>query len=575
MNEGTDIRAKGVRALRTMVAALGQHASPGHARIRTGPHRAFYEPVWDELQGYARPLWGMAALAQSGEGAALGDPVWQDWQQGLLAGTDPAHPEYWGATGDFSQAFCEMAPIALSLLWAGEYLWQPLTSAQRERVLAWLDQINHHQLHPNNWLWFRVLVNAVFFHLGAACHRANLERDIAVIESLAGEGGWYVDGRPPGSRTADLYIPSGFHVYGLIAPELLEPLYPGHCQKWRARAKQFAGNWKWFQAQDGAPLLWGRSLCYRSCSAAFWSACAWADFEALPWDEVAGLWRNQMAWWQTHETLREDGCLSLGFAYPMENLCESYMSHTSPYWQTKAWLALRQPASHPFWSTAPATISEQPPATIPLPTCGGLLVPDSNNPLLLLVGQHGADWLDPEGARYGRFAYDTHHGFQITPGTPSPDNALLVRPVGSEAWKARRSPESWSVSEKECSVTWSPMEGVHIATTLRPGTDSAQPGQPGHTRIHRISTTHPIEVLEGGFACPPGTTKIENHRASIHGGGLFSAIVAQDGRRACIVEPPTQTNTLHRQVVIPALSASLPAGEHFLAAHLLMENSGK
>ena len=571
MNEGTDIRAGVIQELRALVDALLRHASPGRARFRIGPLRANYEAVWDELQGYARPLWGLAALAQSGEGAALGEDVWQDWQQGLLAGTDPGHPEYWGATGDFSQAFCEMAPIALSLLWAGEYLWQPLTSAQRERVLAWLDQINHRQLHQNNWLWFRVLINAVFFQLGVGDRRENLERDTAVIESLAGEGGWYVDGCSVGRRTADLYIPSAFHLYGLIAAELLAPLYPEQSNRWRERARHFARSWRWFQADDGAPLLWGRSLCYRSCSAAFWSACGWADLEVLPWAEMTGLWRKQMDWWKKQETRREDGCLSIGFAYPMENLAEPYISHTSPYWQMKAWLALRRSVEHPFWSTPSAPVAAEPPATWPLLTCGGLLLPDRQNPLLLLVGQYSANWLDREGARYGRFAYDAHHGFQITPGFPSPDNALLVRPIGSEVWKTRPSPESWSVSEKECAVTWSPMDGVRIVTTLRPGTDSAQPAQSGHLRTHHISTDQPIEVLEGGFACPPGSTEIETHRASVHGGGLFSAIVAQDGRKACLVGPPPETNTLHRQVLIPALTTTLPAGEHLLTTRVFHE----
>jgi hypothetical protein len=507
----------------------------------------------------------MAALAHSGEGAALGPEVWQAWRDGLIAGTDPAHPEYWGPAEDYSQAFCEMAPIALSLLWAGEYLWQPLSSTRRARVIAWLDQINSRRLHANNWLWFRILVNAAFHHLGAPCHHENLSLDIAAIESLAGDDGWYVDGRPAAARTADLYIPSAFHVYGLIAAELLAPLHPDAALRWRARAAAFARHWRWFQARDGAPLLWGRSLAYRSCSAAFWSACAWADLETLPWPEIAGLWRSQMAWWSARDTLRTDGCLSLGFAYPLENLCENYLSHTSPYWQTKALLALRHPAAHPFWSASPAPLSEPPPATLALPTCGALLLPDPDNPSLLLVGQYGADWLDRDGARYGRFAYDTRHGFQITPGSPSPDNALLVRPAGSHTWATRRHPATWSVLPHEATVVWSPIEGVTINTTLRPLADGARCG---HTLEHRLATALPIEVLEGGYPCPPGTTTLGPRHASIQGPGISSAIAGHDLRTALLLGPSTETNTLHRQVLIPALSATLPPGQYFLRTEI-------
>lgn len=568
MDDGVLFRAEGVEALRNLVVALQRHASPGRARLRLGPHRAFYEPVWDELQGYARPLWGMAALFQSGEGAALGEEAWVSWQQGLLSGTNPAHAEYWGQTHDYSQAFCEMAPIALSLLWAGEIFWEPLSAGERELVVEWLDQINGHSLNQNNWLWFRILVNAVFYRLGTNYHRENLEHDIAATEAMAGEAGWYLDGCAPGKRTADLYIPSAFHLYGLISAELLAPLLPAQCEQWRERARQFARTWQWFQAEDGAPLLWGRSLCYRSCSAAFWAACAWASWEVLPWSKMAFLWRSQMRWWQTRKPFREDGCLALGYGYPNEKICENYISHTSPYWQTKAWLALRHSAAHPFWHSASAPPLDTRPSSIVLSTCGGLLVPDSSSPLLLLAGQWGADWLDPEGARYGRWAYDAHHGFQIDPGHPSPDNALLIRPVGSERWASRRQPESWSLQEGVCTVKWSPIDGVQVQTTMQP---LALPRCVGHARIHRITTLYPIEVIEGGFACPvdpSGFISTEKHRVSIRCGGLYSALLALDQRTTSIHVPAPQTNTLYSSVQIPVVSTNLPAGEHLLQAHI-------
>ena len=539
----TDWRGESISELRKWCQDLLRHASPSGALIAIGPPRGLYEPRWGALQGFARPLWGMAALAASGDGSLLGGELWDRWRSGFVAGTNPAHEEYWGITHDNCQAFVEMAPLALSLVWARRELWDRFQSEEQARVLNWLSQINAHEIHGNNWRCFRMLVNAVFLKLGGPVDWVRLEEDAEVLESLAGDDGWSVDGASnPDWRTVDHYIPSAFQTYGLILAEMLDTTRPDWASRWMARAAKFASDWRWFVNSDGAQIAWGRSLSYRWVAGCFWSACVFANQEILPWAEIAWQWRSQKRWWADKTLLRDDGCLSIGYAYPLDTVGESYIAPESPYWLCKIWLALRQPASHPFWSD-----SETPPSEYPgvraLPTAGGILCASAKNPVLLLAGQCGPDWMAGRQERYGKFAYDTVHGFHLSDGSgPTPDNALLMRPQGGGPWFGRTESRSWSVAKDHCQVEWSPFSGVLVVSTLIAAEN-------GHRCHHRIVSSVHLETLEGGF--PEG------------------CIVDEINESKKFFWLQTGHNILREQSRIPVLRRWLPAGTHDLHSLIL------
>ena len=76
------------------------------------------------MEAFARPLWGLAPFWAGGGR----DEFWEKkYQKGLLAGTDPKNPEYWGECEDFDQRFVEMGPISLGLLMAPHILWEPFS----------------------------------------------------------------------------------------------------------------------------------------------------------------------------------------------------------------------------------------------------------------------------------------------------------------------------------------------------------------------------------------------------------------------------------------------------------------
>ena len=96
------------QAVRDLVEPILPHLSPGGARARLGSGAALFPQRVAELEGYARPLYGIVPLVAGGGRF----DHWDRWCEGLANGTDPSHPEYWGpVVGDTDQRMVEMAAI--------------------------------------------------------------------------------------------------------------------------------------------------------------------------------------------------------------------------------------------------------------------------------------------------------------------------------------------------------------------------------------------------------------------------------------------------------------------------------
>lgn len=554
-------RAGAIARVAALAALVDDHASPHGARVRLGPPRAWYPAACDELQGFARPLFAFAALAQGGDAACLPERTWDRLRRGLAAGSDPGHPEWWGPVEDDGQTCCEIPAIALALVWARAELWDPLPGAVRERLLGWLGGICAVRVHPNNWLWFRILTRLALARLGAGLDRVAVTAEIDQVSAFA-SGPWSLDGRRPDQRTADWYVPMALGIYPLLAAELVDEA--GLVQRLRGQAARLACIARRCTAVDGAPLAWGRSLSYRRASAGLWSAYAWADLEALPWSEIAWHWRQQQAWWDRQSGLGGDGSSGIGYTYPNPRVGESYIAHTSPLWWCKSLLALRRPATHPFWSSEARPPPALPPLAVPE---AGMLFCGGADPLLLSVGQFGPAWMLGATARYGRWAYDAHAGFLLPAADegPFPDGTLLVD--AGDGWCGRPQPASIRAGSDGLAESWTPCAGVRIDTRLALH-------HAGHRRYHRIHCDRPIRVREGGFPIPPDRIRTGRGCAELLGGGLRSRIVTDDGRQGGVWAAPDGSGLIHRHASVPVLDGQLAAGVHDLRCQVRIEGEG-
>lgn len=575
-------RADAQRAVRDLVAPLLERASTGGAHIRPGETGASFSNRDAEVEGFARPLWGLAPLTAGG-GRFDG---WDRYRDGLVNGTDPEHPEYWGPLGDYSQKAVELAPIGVALALAPDRLWDPLSTTEREQIQAWIRDAETVDYPDSNWLWFRVLALLGLRSVDAAHDWAVAERDLERLESFALEDGWYEDG-PDGH--CDYYAAWELHtdalVYGALVDDDEERIARFH-----EHAEAFAEEFRYWFAADGSALPYGRSLTYRFAQGAFWGALAFADCEALPWGQIRGLWQRHLRWWFAQPIFTDGGILSLGYRYPTLKTTETYNSPSSPYWGLKAFLPLALPESHPFWAAEPEPLPEleaervqaspkmvvcrdrgpdYDPCPGPEVTAENDLEPESASVTALVAGTDA-----PYVHKYNKFAYSTAFGFGVGSDirgieNAGPDSTLALSEDGTH-FRTRADVDS-SLDDGIPHSRWQPWPDVTVETWL-------VPAPPWHVRVHRLETERSVRSVDGGFALDRrGSEECETTHEREEAGLAFARYPAgcsglrdlRGSRTGELVAPDPNTNVIAPRTTVPALRGTHDRGEEWLVTAVM------
>ena len=71
--------------------------------------------------------------------------------KGLISGTDPDGPEFWGNMEDLDQRMVESCPIGYTLAIAGKDFWNPLSDKQKTNVANWIGSMNDKEMPNTNW----------------------------------------------------------------------------------------------------------------------------------------------------------------------------------------------------------------------------------------------------------------------------------------------------------------------------------------------------------------------------------------------------------------------------------------
>jgi hypothetical protein len=548
------------RAVRDLVEPLLPHQSAGGARVRLGSFAALFPQADAELEGFARPLWGLAPLAAGGGVFAH----WDRWRRGLAAGSDPEHPEHWSFYEGTAQTMVEQAAIGLALALVPEQLWEPLSQDAQQRLVEWLSRINRYEPVPNNWQFFRVLVNLGLERVGAPVDEAALVQSLERIDSYYLGEGWYADGR---IRNRDHYVGWAFHCYGLIYAWARPD--DERSRVFRERARRFARDFEaWFDPTGGV-VPFGRSLTYRFAAASFWSALVFADEPALPWGRVKGLLLRHLRWWSERPISDRDGVLSLGWAYTDPWLREAYSSAGSPYWAMKAFLCLAVPETHPFWDAEEEPLPETRAVSVQAPA-GMLLSSDATQAVALSGGHDAPVWLDEGAAKYGRFAYSSRFGFsgeRLGPTSGGPRDSALTLLVDGEA-RTRTAVEAHGIEGERLWSRWRPWPDVCVVSVL-------WGCAPWHLRAHRITTGRSLVAEEGGFALgldEPGGYREESSPGAAIAHSPFGTSGLRDvtGERAASVRmQPPNSNLMCPYSVVPQLACELEPGVHDLVCAVL------
>ncbi|KAJ1708228.1 hypothetical protein NYO67_9599 [Aspergillus flavus] len=574
-------------ACRALLDPLVPRFTAGCSRVKIGSSTTRFDEGGAQIEGFARPLWGLAALL----GGGYQYPEAVRWYQGLINGTDPHSPEYWGDIEDLDQRMVEMCPLGFALAVAPHVFWDPLTIQQKHNVANWLASINEREMPNTNWLWFRVFANLGLRRNGAPYSLPRIEADMDHLDTFHVGGGWSNDG-PKSHHQMDYYSGSfAIQFLQLLYSRLAADFDPQRAERYRERARQFALDFVYYFDADGAAIPFGRSMTYRFAMAGFWGALAFADVAPpapLTWGVVKGLLLRHFRWWATQEDMfSSDGTLNLGYSYANMYLTENYNSPGSPYWCCLSFVPLVLGETHPFWAAKeePYPIASlSPVAALQYPK--HIVVHRGGHSFLLSSGQACHYPLKATQAKYGKFAYSASFGYSVPTGSyqleqHAPDSMLALSEDGGDIWQTRRLAINARIEYHDdtpvLASSWKPWSDVEVETYLIPPHEESENW---HIRAHRVRTGRDLMTSEGAFAIygcrsdngrilgplaerPSEGTLQESQKAlTVSSVGVVGIVELQPGvdRAGRVVLADPNSNLMYGRTLLPSLGADLPSG---------------
>lgn len=563
-----------IRQLKIWLGPAEALLEPDSASIDIGRSGASYGLSGRRLESFARVLGG-AVFHYTATGSM---PHSESWRQGLSNGTNPRHPAFWGWPGNRDQRLVEMAGIALAIAFATDVLWDPLPQSAKENIVGWFKSGNKVGTGTNNWVLFRLVTNAVLCRLGYPPDPDPFAEDWATMERLYVGDGWYCDGL--NARQFDYYIPKGFHLFAIYLLKLHPNLPANIADTIRERALAFLPAMNALQSPEGLLLPYGRSLTYRFAPAAYWGAMAWAGFGET--GDLRSRMDKCLSWWSKQPIADSGGLLTIGFRYPNLNIAESYNAPASPYYAFHAFLPLALPNTHPFWAESsdksPRNEQNEPSCPVEIsafPASGIAVIDDKNrgHHWALNAGQYPNWPMRHHAERYGKFAYSSRHGFQVSGGNEGLnrlgfDSSMAISDDGLH-WRLWRPSENPTLCDEQITTEWDDPDWIHVIARIEI-IDGRQ------KRQFSIEAKRPLWIIEGGWPFPINApNKIEDQREEICAGGIASASRPETSwhssiedqspgiqREAFIAVSDPNLNILHPNTLIPGLREFLQPGSY-------------
>lgn len=562
-----------------IIRPLKKYYSLGHAWLHVGNTGAHYGEKSTRMEGFSRVLWGLGPLFSQKYDTLpekLQEEI-QEWKEvyleGIIHGTDPEHPEYWGMVADFDQKMVEMAAIDTAIMLAPSVLWDPLTEEQKQKLYTWLNQINGKGVHKNNWRFFRILTNTLFRFLGLPWNEERMKEDLAIIEECYDGDGWYYDGKP---SAVDYYIPFAMEYYGLLYAHFCGDTDPEYGAVLKNRAGQFFNDFIYWFSSDGNEVPFGRSLTYRFAHSACFSAMALAEVENLDYGIAKGLALGNLRTWMKRPIFDEAGILTIGYGYPNLIMSERYNSPGSPYWSFKAFLMLALPEEHPFWQVEEKAYPYQKKKLLFHPH---MLIThdDAGHVQVYPAGQHNQNHGNC-AAKYEKFVYSNQFGFSVSRGTDLIDGAfdctLAVSESGDSVYRMRYGIDDYKVTDDYVWTKYSIIRGVDVETVI-------VPIGAWHIRIHHIKTDREIDLADAGysirqeecFSVKEGAEsgKYQSDMIQTEGDSAFaifpwgvSGVYSLTGGEAVVTPLFPNTNLFYNLTVVPMIRKHLMPGEYRL-----------
>lgn len=340
-------------AVQSLLQPLVALMRPGKADLPLLGQASNHGPQADRLESFARPCLLAAhwLASEPARNETLSRAEVAEWfRRGLVIGTNPESPEYWGPTANHHQHTVEMAALTLAFQMARASLWEPLTRSERDQVADWFASIRGAGLHRNNHMFFNVMTLAFLTQEGYG-RRADvpvMRHLLDVIESMSLGGGWFIDGM---NETVDYYQAYAFHYYGPWWARLYGHTDPGRARRWKEWLAAFIQDYIHFFAASGENPPFGRSLCYRFAATAPFGLAEHCGVSAIPPGQARRVCTRNLDFFLSRPVLQSQGALSLGWTDEFPAMTEAYSCAGSPYWAAKGFAPLLLPPGHAFWKS--------------------------------------------------------------------------------------------------------------------------------------------------------------------------------------------------------------------------------
>ncbi|RNI31397.1 DUF2264 domain-containing protein [Rufibacter latericius] len=319
---------------------------PGKSYPRDGVHT----PT-EMLEGLCRTLFVAVPLLKENPNLEInGIKVADYYRRQLVKLTEPTSPTYVkprASNGGPSQILVEFGGLAVSLFYAPDVLWKPLTPPQKEILSKTMLSYGDGPTIGSNWRFFNIFVMSFFKEQGYPVNeKLMLEYLDKSLEQYRGQG-WYND-----SPAYDYYSMWAFQMYGPLWAEFFgKKHHPEYAARFVANFKELDENYPYLFSRDGQMIMWGRSIAYRFAAV--------VPFPLMGLTQEPGTnygWMRRIAsgtilqFLQNPDFMAPDNIPTLGFYGAYEPAVQIYSARASAFWMGKAFLGLIVPEGNPFWT---------------------------------------------------------------------------------------------------------------------------------------------------------------------------------------------------------------------------------
>ena len=273
---------------------------------------------------------------------------------------DPQSPDYllWRKEG---QPLVDAAYIAESFLRAYDQLWMPLDETTKKRYIEEFTLLRRVDPPYTNWLLFSSIIESFLAKAGAPYDAYRVNSACRKMEEWYVGDGWYADGPV---FAFDYYSSYVFHPMYLETLQAMKDAkaytrihYGQYYSRALERCQKFSIVLERLISPEGTFPVFGRSIPYRMAAMQPLALMAW--YQTLPGGLTNGQVRAALTatmknMYDGKENFNEGGFLTIGFCGRQTNVADWYTNNGSLYMTSLSLLPLGLPATHPFWTDAPA-----------------------------------------------------------------------------------------------------------------------------------------------------------------------------------------------------------------------------